>query len=72
MKDLHVAISPLSGKIYAGKIAKSGKEWTDNRTDITGMAIGLTCEHVVMNGGSMTVSANGKPAFEITVNKVEG
>lgn len=72
MKTLHVGVSPLTNRIYAGTVLKDGMTWGANKTDVTGAACGAVCEHVIANGEPVVVTANGKPAFRITVEKLEG
>lgn len=71
MKPLHIATSPLTNRIFAGNVLKCGTAWAANKQDVTGAACGAVCEHVMANGGTVAVSANGKPKFEITVRDVE-
>lgn len=67
MKPIHIATSPLTNRIYAGHVLKSGNEWAMNKQDVTGPACGAVCEHVITNGGTVEVTCNGHPAFEIIV-----
>lgn len=69
-KPIIVATSPLTDRIYAGTLLKDGVTWSTNRDDVTGMACGAVAEHVMQRGGVVVVTANGKPAFEITVRDV--
>lgn len=71
MKPIHIATSPLTNRIFAGHVLKCGSAWGANKQDVTGAACGAVCEHVMANGGTVVVSANGKPKFEITVRDVE-
>ena len=70
MKDLHVGVSPLTNRIYVGHVLKDGVTWSSDFQDVTGKACGAVCEHVVANGGPVTVTCNGKPKFEITVREL--
>lgn len=67
---IHVGCSPITGTIYAGTVLKDGRTWGANKTDVTGAAIGAVCEHVMLNGGEVQVSLNGKPKFKIIVEGV--
>lgn len=67
MKPIHVATSPLTSRIYAGHVLKCGYAWASNKQDVTGAACGAVCEHVIAKGGTVEVTLNGEPAFEITV-----
>lgn len=55
MKKLHVAPIPITNRIYCGHVLKDQMTWAANKTDVTGEA----CAAVI--------TANGVPAFEITV-----
>lgn len=67
MKPIHIGTSPLTHRIFAGHVLKDGCTWAANKQDVTGAACGAVCEHVLANGGHVTVTCNGKPKFEITV-----
>lgn len=69
-KPIMIGTSPLTGKIYAGTLLKDQQTWSANRDDVTGMACGAVAEHVMRRGGVVVVTANGKPAFEISVRDV--
>ncbi len=71
MKTIHVATSPLTSRIFAGHVLKCGTAFSANKQDVTGAACGAVCEYVIANGGTVVVSANGKPKFEIAVRDVE-
>ena len=71
MKPIHIATSPLTSRIFAGHVLKCGTAWAANKQDVTGAACGAVCEHVMANGGTVEVTANGKPKFEITVRDFE-
>jgi len=70
-RTLHVATSPLTGRIYCGSVLKSGVEWGANKTDVTGPACAAVAQHVLQNGAPVVVTANGKPAYRITVESLE-
>lgn len=67
----HVGTSPLTNRIYAGRLTKDGKTWGAGKTDVTGAACGAVVEHVMARGGTVVVTANGEPAFEITVRELK-
>lgn len=70
-KPLHVGVSPLTNRIYAGHVLKDGMTWAANKQDVTGAACGAVCEHVLANGEQVVVSCNGAPAFRITVERID-
>lgn len=67
MKTLHVAKSPLTNRIYCGGVLKDGMTWASNKTDVTGQACAAVAQHVIEHGAPVVVTANGEPAYEITV-----
>lgn len=69
-KILHVAISPITNRIYCGSILKDGRTWASNKSDVTGQACAAVAQHVVGNGAPVIVTANGCPRWEITVREL--
>jgi len=69
-RELHVASSPLTGRVYCGTVLKSGDTWGANKTDVTGEACAAVAQHVLMAGGKTTVTRNGQPAYELVVREV--
>lgn len=67
LKPIHIATSPLTNRIFAGHVLKCGTAWASGKQDVTGVACGAVAEHCAANGGSVVVTANGEPAFELTV-----
>lgn len=67
MSEHHVAVSPLTNRIYAGKLTKDRLCWRDGKSDVTGEACAAVAQHVLAAGGETIVSANGQPAYEIIV-----
>lgn len=70
-KQLHVAVSPITKRIYCGHVLKDNKTWAANQQDVTGQACGAVCEHVLGNSGTVIVNCNGKPKYEITVKDLQ-
>lgn len=66
MTNYHVACSPITHRIYAGRVDKSGQNWA-SKSDVTGAACGAVIEHVLANGEPVTVSVNGTPKYRIIV-----
>jgi len=74
MKDLHIATSPLTGTIFCGYLLKNGRVWAAGKQDKTIEALSAVAEHALlfkkMTGENIILSgADGKPEFEIIVNK---
>ena len=76
MKALHVAPSPLTGRIYCGHVAKDNRSWLANKTDVTGEACAAVAQHVLFRTGgkdeAVVVTENGKPKYEIKVTEISG
>ena len=66
-KPIHVQKSPLTNTIYAGHLVAGGSRWGENKTDVTGEACAAVAQHVLANREPVIVTANGKPAYKITV-----
>ena len=66
MTNYHVDCSPITNRIYAGRVDKSGQNWA-SKSDVTGAACGAVIEHVLTNGEPVTVSVNGEPKYRILV-----
>ena len=70
MKELHIANSPLTNRIYAGTVLKNGWTWGANKQDVTGVALAAAAQHVLANKEPVIVTANGVPKYEITVREL--
>jgi hypothetical protein len=71
MRVLHVAPSPLTNRIFCGHVAKNGRTWLSNKTDVTGEACASVAKHVLQNGSPVVVTENGNEKFRITVEELE-
>lgn len=71
MKPIHIGTSPITNRIFAGHVLKCGNAWGAGKQDVTGVACGAVAEHVIANGGPVTVTCNGKPRFLITVTEIK-
>lgn len=71
MRKLHIGTSPLTNRIYAGHVLKDGRTWGEGKQDVTGPACGAVAEHVLAANGSVVVTCNGTPKYEITVRDLE-
>lgn len=67
-KDLHVALSPLTNKIYCGRINREGTDWVGEKFDVTLEAIGAVAEKVKRDGGGCIIKdKNGKQMYKLIV-----
>jgi hypothetical protein len=67
MKNLHVALSPLTNTIFCGGLLKGGRTWASNKQDVTGEACAAVAQHVIEHGSPVVVTADGQPIYEIAV-----
>lgn len=70
MKQLHIAPSPITNRIFCGHVLKDGCTWGANKTDVTGEACAAVALHALARGGTTTVTANGTPRWEISVREL--
>ena len=69
-KKIHIAASPLTGTIFAGKVLKSGV-WASGKQDVTIEALIAVSEHAIKFGKPVVISnEDGKPLFEISVSNL--
>lgn len=69
-KQLRVACSPLTGNIFAGALLKDGMTWAANKQDVTMDALVAVAQHGINFGKPIEITANGKPEYRITVEKL--
>jgi exopolysaccharide biosynthesis protein len=67
---LHIGCTALGNRIMAGNVLKDGYTLGANAKDVTGMACGAVAEHVLAAGGETIVTSNGKPIFNIKVERI--
>ena len=68
--SIRIQKSPLTNRIFAGKINKAGNAWLGDKQDVTGEACAAVALHAIAKGGTIVVTANGEPEWEITVTPV--
>lgn len=72
MSVYHVATSPITNTIFAGKLVKSGKMWATGKTDVTVEALVSVAEHALRFGSPVIVyEGDGTPLYKITVEKLK-
>ena len=64
-----IATSPLSGRIFAGRLNKAGNAFLDGKVDATSDVLRAVVEKAEFHGGSFDIQA-GEDKWEITVKKV--
>jgi len=71
MNNLHIASSPLTGTIFAGKVLKDGRTWSANKQDVTIEALVAVAEHALKFGKPVEITkADGTLEYRITVEKL--
>lgn len=69
-KKLHIAVSPLTGTIFAGRVLKSGL-WGADKQDVTIDALVAVAEHSLKFGKPIEITdSEGKPEYRITVEQI--
>jgi len=58
-KKIHVACSPLTGTIYAGKPLKDGM-WGNSKDDVTDSAVSAVAMHLVIKKESLVFDYQGR------------
>ncbi len=64
--EIRVAKSAMTDRIYAGRVCKDGQTWRAGKRDVTSDVLKAVVD-LITPGHALTVSADGKPAYEITV-----
>lgn len=65
-----IAVSPLTGKIYQGRISKDGKSFVGQKDDITSQVLAAIIEKAQHHGGSFFIDGGGK-RWDVTVTEVQ-
>ena len=64
-----IAVSPLTGAIYQGRISKDGRSFVGQKDDITSQVLAAIIEKSVFHGGSFYIDGGGK-RWDVTVTEV--
>lgn len=69
-----LAMSPISRSIFAGRIRQRNgyAEAIGVRHDVTPDFYACLIQLAESHGGSFTISADGKPAYDVTIVKLDG
>jgi len=68
MSDFKVGCSPLTSRLFAGKVLKNGT-WSQQRHDVTDTAVGAVAQHLLQLEEKMQFNYKGE-LYEIKVEKV--
>ncbi len=68
MSDFKVGCSPLTSRLFAGKVLKNGM-WEQTKHDVTDSAVGAVAQHLLQLNEKMKFVYKGEQ-YEIKVVKV--
>jgi len=66
----HVGTSPITHRIYAGRLLKDGETWAGEPTDVTVEALVAVADRVIGRGQPGIVTVDGVPTWEISVRVI--
>lgn len=67
---IRVAAAAISGRIFAGRISKDGTRFVGEKIDVTS-DVWKAVVDVIEPGHAMTITADGKPRYEIAVRNIQ-
>jgi hypothetical protein len=62
-----IAMSPLTGIIYAGRVNKAGHSWVGAKTDVTSDFLRAVLEKAAHHGGSFEIRGSSGTLHTVTV-----
>ena len=68
MSDFKVGCSPLTSRLFAGKVLKNGT-WGQTKYDVTDTAVGAVAQHLLQLEEKMQFTYKGE-LYELKVEKV--
>lgn len=68
MSSLRIASSPLTGRIYCGKLNKAGTAFLDGKVDVTSDVMAAIIEKAVYHGGEFVIEGGGQK-WSVVVTK---
>ena len=68
MSEFKVGCSPLTSRIYAGKVLKSGT-WEVNKKDVTDSAVGAVAQYLLQTDQRLEFTYLGEQ-YELKVEKI--
>jgi hypothetical protein len=63
-----IATSPLSGRIFQGKLNKAGNAWTDGKKDVTSQVLEAVIGKAEFHGGEFEIEGGGRK-WTVTVKE---
>ena len=68
MSNFKVGCSPLTSKLYAGKVLKNGM-WGQTKHDVTDSAVGAVAQHLLQLEEKLQFTYDGEE-YELKVEKI--
>ena len=62
-----IACSPLTGRIFCGRLNKAGNAWIGEKRDVTSDVMGSLIEKAFFHGGTFEITGGGK-TWTVTVS----
>ena len=59
-KAAHIGVSPLTGRIFRGRVNKAGDAFVGEKTDITSDVLRAVIEKAEFHGGSFEIEGGGR------------
>jgi hypothetical protein len=69
MAEFKLGVSPLSNKIFAGRVLKNGT-WAAGKIDVTDMAVNCVAQHLLTAKEKLIFEIGGFK-YELTVNQIK-
>ncbi len=67
---IRVAAAAISGRIFAGRISKDGRNFIGKKIDVAS-DVWKAVVDVIEPGHEMTITADGKPRYAISVREIK-
>ena len=68
MTNFKVGCSPITSKLYVGKVLKNGT-WANGKQDVTDSAVGAVAQHLIQIDEKVQFTYNGE-RYELKVEKL--
>ena len=62
----HIGVSPLTGRIFRGRLNKQGNAFVGDKVDVTSDVLRVVIEKAEFHGGSFEIEGGGKK-WKVTV-----
>jgi hypothetical protein len=67
----HIAVSPLTGEIFQGRVNKAGNAFLSGKKDITSQVLRVIIEKAEFHGGEFEIRGAGKH-WVVAVRELKG